>query len=174
MSPRLILPLRVALAIMALSLALLSARKGVQTARYFSPLIDLPGTVVAAELTDPIPLAKDNPRFRSIVAAVPTRLRLELKEYPGLHFQVALREDPDLIPPVLAAGEQVTLILPTRWRESEVGSRVLTMGLRRGTTLLVDPAGYPFAAEFRAAFVAVAAAIGAIIMALGAWKITRL
>jgi hypothetical protein len=173
MSRRQLLFMRLALVFIALSTAPVAVLKGVQATRYLSPLVELPGTVATAALTDAIPMAHGNPRERDIIEPVPTRLTMELREFPGLRFQVALREDPALTPPVPAPGDNVTVILPARWREMEVGPRVLAMGLRRGTTVLVDPAGYPYAAEFRAVFVAVGAAIGAFIAALAAWRLGR-
>jgi len=173
LSPRLLFLTRAALVVLALALAFVAARKGLQAARYFSPLTELSGTVTSAELTGAIPLAKGNPRAREVTQPVPTRVTLELREQPGLRFQVALREDPDLIPPRIAPGEAVTLLLPGRWRELEVGDRVLAMGLKRAGAVLVDPAGYPWAAEYRTAFLAVGAAVGAAIAALGAWRIGR-
>jgi hypothetical protein len=173
MSPRFILFVRLLLLLMALSLAFVAARKGQQAIRYFSELIELPGTVVSAELTDAIPLAWGNPKAPQVTQPIPTRMAIMLREFPGLRFMVALRENPELIPPPPNADENVTLLLPARWRESVVGDRALAMGLKRGGNVLVDPAGYPWAAEYRTAFLAVGAAVGAVIAALGAWRIGR-
>jgi len=173
MSPRLILTGRLLLIVMALSLAWVAAHKGMQAVRFFSPLVELSGTVGSAELTDAIPLAWGNPRAPEVTRPIPTRLAVELQEQPGFRFLVALRENPELIPPRIAPGERVTLVLPGRWREIEAGPRVLAMGLKRGGNVLVDPAGYPYSAEYRSAFLAVAAAVGAVIAALGAWRIGR-
>ena len=70
-----------------------------------------------------------------------------------------------------AAGDKVTLILPSRWHELEVGERVLAFGLKRGDTVLVDAAKYPYMAEYRTAFLAAGAGIGALIAALGALRL---
>jgi hypothetical protein len=45
------------------------------------------------------------------------------------------------------------------------------MGLSRGTTVLVDPAGYSFADEFRTLFLGVGAAVGALVAGVAAWRI---
>lgn len=172
-SPRFILSVRLLLVLMALSLGFVAARKGQQAVRYFSPLIELPGTVVSAELTDAIPLAWGNPRAPEVTQPVPTRLAIVLQEFPGLRFMVALRENPELIPPRLNPGERVTLILPSRWRDALVGDRVLAMGLRRGAERLVNPDGYPYAAEYRTGFLALGAAVGACLALLGAWRLWR-
>jgi hypothetical protein len=173
MSRRITLAVRVLLAVMAVSLVFVAVRRERLAWLYFSPLADLSGTVVSARLTDPFPMAAGDPRKRDVIVEVPTRLTLELREYPGVRFLVALREEPDAVPPVPAPGEAVTLQLPGRWRDLVAGDRVLAIGLRRGATLLVNPAEYSFADEFRTLFIGVGAALGALIAGIAAWRMRR-
>jgi hypothetical protein len=171
MSPRLTLATRVLLAVIALSLVVVAVRRERLAWLYFSPLVDLSGTVVSAQLTDPRPMATGDPKTRDVILQVPTRLTIDLQEYPGLRFLVALREESATVPPAPAPGEAVALKLPSRWRNLVVGNRVLAMGLSRGTTVLVDPAGYSFADEFRTLFLGVGAAVGALVAGVAAWRI---
>jgi len=168
MPPRLIHYGRIVLVLIALSLAFVAFRKGNQSVRYFSTPSEVSGTVSAAAFAKAIPLARGNPRAGEVTQPVPTRLDVQLQEHSGVQFEVWLPEDPALHPPLPAAGDQVTLILPSRWHELEVGERVLAFGLRRGDQMLVDPKRYPYASEYRTAFLAVGAGIGAFIAALGA------
>ena len=173
MSPRLTLAIRVLLAVIALSLVFVAARRERLAWLYFSPLVDLPGTVLSARLTDPRPMATGDPSTRDVILQVPTRLTVELREYPGLRFLVALREEQGAVPAVPALGDAVTLSLPGRWRDLVAGDRVLAIGLRRGTTVLVNPAEYRYADEFRALFVGVGAAVGALIAGIAAWRLRQ-
>jgi hypothetical protein len=161
---------RIVLVLMAVSLAFVAYRKGGQAVRYFSTPLVVSGTVTASKFDKAIPLARGNPRAGEVTQPVPTRLDVQLKEHPGVLFQVWLPEGPERHPALPAAGDAVTLTLPSRWQELEVGERVLAFGLRRGEQVLVDARQYPYAAEYRTAFLAVGAAIGALIAALGAWR----
>jgi len=171
MSSRLTFAVRVLLALTALSLVFVAVRKERLAWLYFSPLVDLTGTVVSAQLTDPLPMATGDPRTREEIQEVPTRLALELKEYPEVRFLVALREDPAAVPPVPSAGETVTLKLLGRWRDLVEGRRVLAIGLSRGASVLVDPAGYAYVNEFTALFVGASAALAAAIAGIAAWRL---
>ena len=173
MSPLLTLAVRVLLAVIALSLVFVAVRRERLAWLYFSPLSDLPGTVVSAQLTDPRPMATGDPRTRDVIVQVPMRLTLELREFPGVRFLVALREEPGAVPAVPVPGEAVVLKLPGRWRDLVAGNRVLAMGLSRGPAVLVDPAGYAFADEFRALFLGVGAALGALVAGIAAWRLRR-
>jgi hypothetical protein len=175
MSPRLLLYGRIALVLIAVSVAAVALRKGLQAARYFSTPIELSGTVTAAAFANAIPMARGNPRAGEVTGPIPTRLDVRLREQPGILFEVWLPEDPALQPPLPALDDAVILTLPGRWREMEVGprERVLAFGLKRGNTVLVDAARYPYAAEYRTAFLAVGAAVGALIAAIGAWRLPR-
>lgn len=170
-SPRSTLAVRVLLALIALSLVFVAVRKERQAWLYFSPLIDLTGTVASAELADPVPMAMGDPKTRDVIRQVPTRIAVELKEYPGLRFLVALREDPAAVPAAPPAGETVTLKLPGRWRDLVAGHRVLAIGLSRGASVLVDPASYAYVNEFGALFVGAGAALGAAVSGIAAWRI---
>ena len=168
MPPRLIRAARVILVLLAVSLAFVAFRKSGQSVRYFSTPLEVTGAVTAAYFADAMPLARGNPRAGEVTQPVPTRLDIKLEQHPGVNFQVWLPEDPALHPKLPAIGSEVTLILPSRWHEMEVGERVLAFGLKQGDTMLVDPKNYPYAAEYRTAFVAVGAGLGAAIALLGA------
>lgn len=171
MSPRLAKVVRWGLVLLALSLVFVAARKGQQARRYLSPLVELKGTVVRAEFADAIPMARGDPGARDVIRPVPTRLRIELREFGGVRFEVALREDAETLPALPEPGEAVTLVLPARWREMEMGDRVLAMGLKRGTEALVDPAGYVYGAEYRTAFLGVGALVGAAVCLIAALRL---
>ncbi len=172
MSPRLLRYGRIALVLIALSLAGLAVRKGLQAVRYFSSPTEVSGMVVETAFAKAIPLAHGNPLEGTVTGPVPTRLNVRLRELADIHFEVWLPEDPAQHPALPAVGDAVTLVLPGRWREMGVGpqERVLAFGLKRGGAVLVDAARYPYAAEFRTAFLAVGAAVGALFAALGAWR----
>jgi len=173
MSARITLIVRVLLAVMAVSLLFVCIRRERLAYLYFSPLTDLEGTVVSAAPTDPVPMAAGDPRTRADIVQVPTRLSVELAEQPGIRFQVILPEDSVRPPPNVFAGDRVVLRLPSRWRDVLAGNSALTIGLRRGTAVLVDPAGYSYADEFRTLFLGFGAAVGAAIAAIAAWRIGR-
>lgn len=168
MPARLIRGARIVLLLIALSLGLLCFIKGNQSARYFSTPMQLTGTVTASSYADPIPLARGNPRAGEVTMPVATRLDVQLKEHPGLLFQVWLHEDPTKHPPLPAAGSTVTLILPRRWKELEVDKRVLVFGMEENDKVVVDPKKYSYAAEYRTAFLSVGAGIGAFIAVVAA------
>jgi hypothetical protein len=170
-SPRLVLPVRIFLVLMALSLVFVAVHKGREAQRYFSPLVEVPGTVLRAELTDPKPFATADPRAKGAIVQVPSRLRIDVREFPELHFVAILREEPGHAPALPAPGESVTLLVPALWRDLMAGDRVLTIGVKRGTQMLVDPAEYPYAAEYRMAYTAFGAALGAILALVGAWRL---
>lgn len=161
---------RIVLVLIALSLAAVAYRKGRQAALYFSAPVELAGTVDVAAFSHPILLARGNPRAGEVTQPVPTRLDIRLREQPGVQFQVWLPQDPQRQPAPPAVGATVTLVLPGRWRDLEVGERVLAFGLKQRETVLVDAAQYPYAAEYRTAFLAVGAGLGALFAALAAWR----
>src|SRR5690349_4975449 len=168
MSPRLIRAGRIALVLIAFSLAFVGIRKSNQAIRYFSVPVDVTGTVTASAFDKPIVLARGNPRAGVVSQPVPSRLDVQLKEHPGVLYQVWLPEEPSQHPALPAVGDTVTLVLPVRWQELEVGERVLAFGLKQGDKVLVDPRAYPYAAEYRTAFLAVGALLGALVAAVGA------
>lgn len=164
---------RIVLALTALSLAAVAYRKGSQATLYFSAPVELAGTVDVSAFSHPILLARANPRAGEVAQPVPTRLDVRLREHPGVQFQVWLPQEPERHPAPPAVGAAVTLVLPGRWRELEVGERVLAFGLKQGEAVLVDARQYPYAAEYRTAFLAVGAGLGALFAALGAWRMGR-
>jgi hypothetical protein len=173
MSSRILRHGRIVLILIAVSLAAVAYRKASQAALYFSARVDLAGIVEAAAFSHPVLLARANPRAGEVTQPVPTRLNIRLREYPGVQFQVWLPQDPQRHPALPAAGTAVTLVLPGRWRELEVDERVLAFGLKQGEHVMVDATQYPYAAEYRTAFLALGAGLGVLFAALGAWRLRR-
>ena len=164
---------RVLLALIAISLIVVAARKGFQAYRYFSPQVALTATVAYAELTDPRPKTPEGPISSKPAQAIPTRLTMRFNEHQGLTFEAALRSDPGQLPTPPRPGSVVTLILPRLWRDLAKGNHVLAFGVREGNTVLVDAAKYPYTAEYRTAFLAVGAVVGAFVSALAAILLGR-
>jgi len=162
---------RILLAVVALSLAVLAAQRGHKASLYFSPPAALLVTVASAELTDYAPMANSGPRSGTVRPPIPTRLTLSVKEHEGVRFEVALRSDPERMPPPPPPGQQVTITLPEKWRQLVTGGRVLAFGVSQGGASIVDPAAYPYTAEYRTLFLAVVAGAGALVAALGAWRL---
>src|SRR5579863_992822 len=167
MSSLSLLWLRRFLVLIALSLAIVAVRRERLAYFYFSPLTDLPGTILTAELTDPLPMAVGDQTTRTDIREVPTRLTVTLAEVPGVRFVVPLSEEPDSVRPSVAPGEKVVLKLPKRWKDVMVRDRALTLGLSRNSELVVDPLQYSYTDEFRTLFLGVGAAIGALIAGIG-------
>jgi len=172
-SRKMYLAARVLLAVTALSLGLLAARKGNLARLYFSPPVQLAATVARAELTDAVPTVESGPRAGTVSPPIPTRLALRVNEHQDLRFEVALRSDPGRLPVPPRAGERVTLTLPGRWPNLVTDGRVLAFGVAVEGTVIVDAKQYPYTAEYRTAFLAAAAAAGALVAALGAWRLGR-